>query len=238
MSLLTTLGLMPPEFARFNSAGAEGGIASITDLEQDMRDILQNWRDAATDGVDLFVTSVLSERIDDLESGSWTAFVTALIGNTIWAAAAFTPVGAPAFAVSLAGIGVAAVPTLPDKKKNLIPAIQKRATGYIYSIYAKLDRGLRGKAQKLVGSQFGIGRYRAIALFVEASFAPGLFSIDAKHATVPTLAMDRIRDRSVGAAKALFDQHVAKARAERTRRDEEAARTYMEAEIRSARAMK
>ena len=91
-----------------------GGVADVTNLEQDMRDVLSDWREAAIQGANLFATTALSNRIDALESGNWKSFITALIGNTIWAAAAFTPVGAAvkAFAVSMTGVIVASSPTV------------------------------------------------------------------------------------------------------------------------------
>ena len=172
-----------------------------------MREILQDWRTAATDGVNLFTTTVLSQRIDDLESGSWTTFIGGLIGNTIWAAAAFTTGGA-AFAVSMVGISVAAAPTLPGEGKNLIPAVQKAMQDHVYALYAALDRTLHRKAKNLIDSLPGIGRYHAIARFVQASVKPELFSDDGKYTTIPTLALDRIRDLYVERAKAAFDQFV------------------------------
>lgn len=171
----------------------EGGIASITDLEQDMRDILQDWKGAAADGVQQFATAALSDRIDDLESGSATALFAALLGNTVWAAAAFTTGGA-AFAISMVGVATAALPTVPHKGKSFIPDIQKAMVRQIYTVYGQLDKGLRSNAQALVSSHPGITRFRAMTVFVAASFQPWLYIVDAKYGTIPTLNMSAIRD--------------------------------------------
>jgi hypothetical protein len=172
-----------------------GGIADVTNLEQDMRDVLIDWREAAIQGVNLFATTALSSRIDALESGSWTAFITAMIGNTVWAAAAFTPVGAPAFAVSMAGVIVAASPTIPSRSKSAIPQVQKLMGDYIYSVYDQLNVNLRKKAQLLIKEYPGITRYRALRKFIEESFKPDYYKIAENDETIPTLEKSAIRDK-------------------------------------------
>jgi hypothetical protein len=199
-------------------AADKGVVANVTDLEQDMRDILESWNDAAIDGVNLFTTDVLSKRIDDLESGSLTSFLASLIGNTMWAAAVFVPGGAAVvFAVSMVGIGVAAAPTPPAESKNLIPEVQKLMQNYIYEIHAQHDASLPEKAKSLLDLHPGIGRIHAIGLFVKASF--GEWShVDAKHTSFPTLAKASIRDEYVKRAKARFDLEVALEDSENARR--------------------
>jgi hypothetical protein len=174
-----------------------GGVADVTNLEQDMRDVLSDWREAAIQGANLFATTALSNRIDALESGSWTGFITALIGNTIWAAAAFTPVGAAgkAFAVSMAGVIVASSPTVPSKSKSAIPQVQKLMGDYIYSVYDQLNVDLRNKAQLLIKEHPGITRYRALGKFVQNSFKPDFYKIAENDETVPTLEKSAIRDK-------------------------------------------
>lgn len=175
----------------------EGGIADVTNLEQDMRDILQEWRDAAVDGINLFVTTELSKRIDDLESGSWKTFITAMIGNTMWAAAVFFPpaAAASAFAVSMAGVVVAAAPTIPSQSESAVPQVQKLMGDYIYSIYDQLNAGLRNNAFLLIKEHPGITRYRALGEFVENSFLPGFYKRDQRDETIPALNKSAIRDK-------------------------------------------
>jgi hypothetical protein len=214
MGLLRHFGLKLPDSLVPFLAAQEGGVASVTDLEQDMRDILQNWRDAASDGAALFATDKLSKRIDDLESGSWTSFVASLVGNIVWAGAVFASGGAVAvFAVSLAGIAIAAAPGVPVESKSLVGEVQKGMQNLVYALHGKLDGSLRGKATSLIKSIPGIGRYRALARFVEASFAPGYFSIDASYATIPTLNLEGIRNLYVERAEAELDRYVAAQRA-------------------------
>jgi hypothetical protein len=246
MGLFKHLGLKPPASVRPKPNGAVsgppkvippaappgdalaapdgGGIADDAgDLERDLRDILQNWSDAAIDGVGLFTTTVLSKRIDDLESGSWTSFFASLIGNIMWAAAAFVPAGGAvlAFRISVTGIGVAALPTIPSVSKNTLPELQKLMQEYVYSFYNEWDRQLNDKARNLIESHPGIGRYRAIAIFV-GSFKPEFSNIDETYATIPTLAKAHIRDAYFNFAEAEFDRQAALQREEARRRRQKA----------------
>lgn len=247
MGLLKQLGLEPPASAGLRPNGAVsappkvappapppadyvpgpdgGGTADdVGDLERDLRDLLQNWSDAAIDGVSLFTTTVLSKRIDDLESGSWTSFFASLIGNMMWAAAAFAPTGAAvlAFRISVTGIGVAALPTIPSVSKSTIPELQKMMQEYVYNLYNECDRQLNDKASNLVASHPGIGRYRAIAIFVKGSFRPEFSNVDEKYATIPTLIKASIRDAYFNYAEAEFDRLVASQKAENKRRKQKA----------------
>jgi hypothetical protein len=187
----------------------EGGTASVTDLEQDMRNILQDWKSAATDGVNQFVSSELSKRLDDLESGSGRTFAMALLGNTIWAAAAFTTGGA-AFAISMTGIAVASAPTIPSTGKSAVPQIQKAMMDHIYSVHEQLEKKLRGAAQAMYDEFPRFARFRAMGLFVSKSFKSGLYKEDSGAKSMPVINMAAVRDLYAQKAKVAFDREVAK----------------------------
>jgi hypothetical protein len=176
-----------------------GGSADVTNLEQDMRDILEQWKEAAKDGVSQFVTNTMSARLDSLESGSWTTFISSLIGNTIWAAAAFAPTGLGqavlAFRISMVGIGVAAAPTVPKASKSTLPKIQELGVDYINNIFDQLNEQLRDKATALLKQYPGITRYRALAEFIKASFGPGLYTIPTDRRLIPRLNKSAIRNQ-------------------------------------------
>jgi hypothetical protein len=176
--------------------GDQGGKADVTNLEQDMRDVLGQWEGAAKDGVSLFVTQQLSGRLDALESGSYATFLKSLIGNTIWAGAAFTPVGmaARAFAISMAGIAVAAEPTIPKPSKSALPEVQKLMLEYIDGIYDKLNAQLRTKAAELLRVYPSITRYSGIAEFVKASFAKGTYQVDPSNEVIPKVEKGAVRE--------------------------------------------
>ncbi len=177
--------------------GDDGGRAEVTDLEQDMRDVLVQWSQGARDGVGLFVTTQLSARLDDLESGSWTTFLSGLLGNTIWAAAAFAPVGGAvlAFRISMAGVGVGSVPNVPSPSKSALPAVTRLGEDYINTAFDQLNEQLRGKAAALVRAHPGISRYRALAEFVRSSFAAGTYDSVSKTGSIPRLDKGAVRDR-------------------------------------------
>jgi len=65
--------------------------ANRTDLRRDMERQIDNWKEACPAGISKFVHGELASRIDALSAGSWSTFFQALVGNTVWAAAAFVP---------------------------------------------------------------------------------------------------------------------------------------------------
>lgn len=187
------------------SPNDEGGPADVTTLETDLRQILQQWQDGAKDGVSQFVTNSLSSRLDDLESGSWETFLAGLLGNTVWAATTFRAAGSVTFAISMAGILIAAYPTTPKKSKSAIPEIQQIAVDYINGIYKQVNTQLRGKASTLLAQHPGATRYRAIAAIVRNSFASETYEIDTTYSVIPTLEKGAIRDRFVNMATQRLD---------------------------------
>ncbi|HWQ69266.1 MAG TPA: DUF4157 domain-containing protein, partial [Patescibacteria group bacterium] len=171
----------------------EGGVADVTNLEQDMRDVLQEWRDAATDGGNLFVFDVLSKRIDDLESGSWKNFLVSLLGNTVWALSVFATGGA-AFAIAMTGVVIAASPNVPSKSKSNVGLVARQLQDHIYGVYDQLNKGLRNSAELLIASHPGITRYRALDMFMEESFNRQFYLPPVRYDKIPLLKKERIRD--------------------------------------------
>lgn len=176
-----------------NRSVDKGGQADSTNLEQDMRNVLQDWHAAAHAGINQFVAAELSKRIDKLESGSARSFLFALVGNVVWAAACFTTGGA-AFAISLTGIAIGAVPAVPSESESFIPAVQKAMGDHIDGIFDQLDKSLRNKARLLVERFPGITRFHAMNEFVGQSFKAPFISLNPKHTTIPTLAKTAVRD--------------------------------------------
>lgn len=192
-----------------DSSPDQGGLANVTDLEQDMRLFLVQWKGAATDGVTEFITSALNQRINDLASGSTKKFLVTLLGNLVWAAAAFTTGGA-SVAIGVIGVGIAAIPTVPSKvDETFIPEIQKAMIGQIDAIFDHENRALRNKAQALLKSQPGITRFHALAIFVEASFQNKYIAVDANLTTIPKLNAGAITETYAARAKQELDDAIA-----------------------------
>jgi hypothetical protein len=176
-----------------NRSVDQGGVADYSNLEQDMRDVLQDWRAAAHMGVAQFVTNELSKRIDKLESGSVGGFLMALLGNVVWAAAAFTTGGA-AFGISIAGIAIGAVPAVPEKSKSFIPEVSDLMEDYFDKLFDQMNGSLRTKATALVDKYPGITRFRALGEFVAASYKASYFKLNNRPTTIPTLNVSALRD--------------------------------------------
>jgi len=175
----------------------EGGPTAVTTLEQDMRPLVIDWQTGALEGVNQFATTALSARLDDIESGSWQTFIYGLLGNAMWAATCFLPLGTEAlviFSISMAGVGVAASPTLPRKTKSAIPDIQQLGVDYINAIFAQLNAQVRDKASLLIEQHPDASRYRAMAAMVRHSFAPGMYEIDPSYRTIPQIKQSAVRD--------------------------------------------
>lgn len=201
VQLLGTQGVVqraPEPAAAAGKDADEGGAATVNDAERDARDTLRDWQTAAHLGVNQFVTNALSSRLDNIESGSWYTFIKSLVGNTAWAAAAFTPVGmaATAFALSMAGI-VVATPTEPKKSRSKIPEVARQGVFYINDVYRQLDGQLHEKATVYLGANPKTTRWRAAAEFVEASFVKGTYTIDPDNKTKPSLDQNAIIDQFV-----------------------------------------
>ena len=176
-----------------NRSVDQGGVADYTNLEQDMRNVLQDWRAAAHAGVAQFVTNELSKRIDKLESGSAGGFLITLLGNVVWAAAAFTTGGA-AFGISLVGIAIGAAPAVPEKSKSFIPEVSDLMENYFDRIFDQMNGSLRTKAKVLIDKYPGITRFHALGEFVAASYKASYFKLNNRHTTIPMLDQSALRD--------------------------------------------
>ena len=149
---------------------------AVTDLRQDMERQIDNWKEACRAGIGEFVHGELASRIDALSEGSWESFFQALVGNTVWAAAAFVPAGKAAFAVSMVGIAIASGPTVPKKGKSKgeLARIEDQLHAYIEKIHEKLNKQLPTSAAALLREHPGLSLEEGLKLFLEASFKPGM----------------------------------------------------------------
>ena len=149
---------------------------AVTDLRQDMERQIDNWKEACRAGIGEFVHAELASQIDALSEGNWNSFFKALVGNTIWAAAAFVPAGVPAFAVSMIGIAIASAPTVPQKGagKGELARIEDQLHAYIEKIHEKLNAQLESHAASLLQEHPGVTLEESMRLFLEASFRPDM----------------------------------------------------------------
>jgi hypothetical protein len=146
--------------------------ASVSSLRQELERQIDLWEAACKLGIAEFVHEELANRIDSLSEGSWDAFFKGLVGNTVWAAAAFVPAGGPAFALSMAGIFIAMSPSVPKKSgdKDDLKKIEDQLYTYIETVHRKLNNELPSKAVSLLKEHPGISVDEGVMLFLEASF--------------------------------------------------------------------
>ena len=191
---------------------AQGGTADVTNLEQDMRDLLTNWKEAAKDGAEDFADAELLSLIAGAQSSDWGGFLVTLLGNTVWAAAAFSPVAREAFAVSMIGVAIGMTPSIPSQTRpeEILLEVKKMLRKYINDTYDQLNGTLRKKAEALIKENPGIKRYPALAKFVKASFKTGLYhKILLTYDKPPTLDKTAITEKYASVARELLGFHKA-----------------------------
>ncbi len=171
--------------------------ANATDLRQDMERQIDNWKEACRAGISEFVNGELASRIDALSEGSWKTFFLALVGNTVWAAAAFVPAGRAAFAVSMVGIAIASAPTVPQKSadKGDLAQIEDRLHTYIEKIHEQLNKQLPSRADNLLKERPGVSLPEGVRLFLEASFKPDMIKHNPQMIN-ETAVRQTMRDRA------------------------------------------
>jgi hypothetical protein len=171
--------------------------ASTGNLRPLLEGRLEAWKRAAETGVENFADAELLRQIEESKSFDPEAFLTALVGNVIWAAACFTPVGmaATAFAISLGGIAIAAIPSMP-KSRAASPLMQIK-TG----MQGQLDQVHRGGLQqvasltdKIVASKPGIDVEEALEIFMLSNF-PKQFLERGSSDRLTNLAEEPVRSK-------------------------------------------
>jgi len=166
---------------------SEGDNADI--LKTRCQGILREWKSECQEGVNDFVFSELASQIDDLSSGSWTSFFSALVGNTIWAASAFLPgVGALAtgasalaratFAMSMGGIMVGAAGSIPSpssEASNLL-VISDMMKTYFGNVFTELFNSLDGLVRSYVDENPTQNGRNALLAFLNSNFKPEMIN--------------------------------------------------------------
>jgi hypothetical protein len=161
---------------RFEDEPVASGTNADT-LVTRIQDILREWKSECQEGVNDFVHAELAAAIDGLGSGSWPSFLLALVGNTLWAAAAFVPPAAGAravFAVSMAGIGVAAAPTIPaasSEGRNLITVAQM-LKDYYGNVFTQLFNQVGPRVTGYVLAHGQANGNQALISFLQNTFQP------------------------------------------------------------------
>jgi hypothetical protein len=115
-------------------------------IEQTCLQILRDWHEGAIQGANRVARDLLAQNAAD----EWSGFIRDLIGNTVWAAAAFTvllpPTALPAaiavtaFSISMAGIAINMsddVPTDPNEMSESV--ISRLFHAYINAFYGNMQ---------------------------------------------------------------------------------------------------
>lgn len=109
-----------------------------------MENWIQDWRVAAGDGVNQFVHNILAKRIDDIESGSMQQFALVFLGGALWSAACFAT-GGTAFAISVVGMSMQALPSLPkESSTDQITKIEERCFAHLNVVQERVHGQMRG----------------------------------------------------------------------------------------------
>jgi Domain of unknown function (DUF4157) len=180
--------LQPPTGS---SAPLEGGLATPTDLERDLRSVLANWRNQAQVGVIQFATADLVSRIESIESGSWRNFLQTMIGGTIWCATAYLT-GGTSFAIGMAGMHLQALTGLPSQSGDGLGDVQEMFLQYIEAGHKRgKDQAAQVTANTIAANK-GITRNRAIGKILQQSFKPSLITVG-DYSTMPDIDETKMR---------------------------------------------
>ena len=154
------------------------------------------WFKASKDGISQFVHHQLKERIDSVSEGSWSNFYTALLGNTVWAAAAFAS-GGTAFAISMVGVAIASKPTVPQKGKSdeSLKVVEEQMHQYVEGIHGQLNKQLPNSAATLLQAHPKIDLDQAIALWLKDSFKPDMVKQPAGKTDRPIVHVTNVRKK-------------------------------------------
>lgn len=179
---------------------AQGEEAEQSQLEQDMRDTLQDWSIGCRDGIHLFVHQTLERQINQLSRGSLSSFLLMFAGSTIWAAAAFVPEGmaVAAFAVSMTGVSIGLSPSVASLARDddtALTQVEEILVEKLNEIYRELNRSLPDKAQTLLQEYPGVSRYRALWLFISESFGRDAATAPNGYIERPMVLQEKLRDR-------------------------------------------
>ena len=147
-------------------------------LAKQMSDAVQEWKSQAFWGVQNFIslTNSIAE-IDELRRSGFTnaAFLQSLAGNILWAAVCFVPVPGAQFALSLAGIAIAAAATprtgSSPGDKGVVTGVAEATQGYLDEIAKALKDGMDERARSLVLFHLELSQLEQLELFMTASFA-------------------------------------------------------------------
>jgi hypothetical protein len=183
------------------------GDGKESQVVDEMGELLQDWHRGAMQGIALFATWALESKIDELSSGSWRDFLVTLLGNTVWAAAAFSPPGeaALAFAISMAGIAVGSAPSIPKDVKGNVAKIQNFMYDYINKVYQQARKKRATMAKSLLRAYPTESVVSLMNKWVEASFVAAVRTVDSKGNTEPSIDLSATKDRFFLAGKMRFE---------------------------------
>ncbi len=170
---------------------------NASELTREMQRQIDLWQGACQNGIDDFVFGALEKRIDSLSEGSWSKFFITLLGNLIWAGAAFTSGGA-AVGISLAGVLIGAVPQVPHKgkKDDDLHAIAKQMRTYIENIHKQLNDVLPTKAAAILADHPKLALDPAVELFLNASFKPEMIEKSARPLVGETAVRQKMEEEA------------------------------------------
>lgn len=167
--------------AAFEDEPISAGSNSDT-LVTRIQGILREWKSECQEGVNDFVHAELAARIDTLGSGSWPGFVTALIGNTIWAASAFVPlvfvavpeIAVATFAMSMLGVAINASPSIPSASSEgeNLSRIALLLKNYFGEVFTGLMDQINPRVQRYVRNHPTQTGNQALIAFLAHNFLP------------------------------------------------------------------
>lgn len=166
--------LVQREPTQTDDPGAKPSTAVHRATSDNLRPLIENrletWKRAAETGVENFADAELLNELEDATSFNVAAFLTALAGNIIWAAACFNPAGAVAFTISMSGIAIATAaasgPKAPSKLMQVKTGMQHQLDG----LHANLKRQVARVTDAILAGDPDADIEAALEVFMRDNF--------------------------------------------------------------------
>ena len=135
---------------------------------------LRDWLIASHQAINDLIDDVLKANLDKKQ---WSGFTTALFGNIIWAASAFGPTKTAIFAISLVGIAIGSLGSIPAPIKINKNTIKDLMNEYVENVYRTLRSKLPDAVDKYTNQNPQKTGKQAISDFLRSNFKKGLYSL-------------------------------------------------------------
>lgn len=177
---------------------------SASTLEDLLKAINLQWKVDVHAGLFEFQGAALEKRINAIDSGDWSSFVSAMTGGIIGASGAFATPGA-GFAIGVAGALAGTSVPKPASKNESVSQIMDMLLDRVDATHQALNTAAASMAATLLNDPelTDAGKYRLLWKYLEDNFEPGVY---AWMSSGPELISQTIREVARAGATDLLER--------------------------------